>query len=196
MKRMLLLMLVLALLCSCAAAPSQPAQEKSETMQAIVLEKTGETLLVEPCDETGAALGADRYTLKPPQGSDVPEVDDVVEIVYNGNVLLTNPAQFSNVESVKIVGHREPVGMPNPMQEYESAEYPAFTVVGYPDDEELSPERFWLIAGKLAQLDYEAEGKEICFRVAKDDGSMTHFFSSTLADHNKYKNVAAKNRGE
>lgn len=32
--------------------------------------------------------------------------------------------------------------------------------------------------------------------VAKDDGSMTHFFSSTLAEHNKYKDVAAKNRGE
>lgn len=32
--------------------------------------------------------------------------------------------------------------------------------------------------------------------VAKDDGSMTHFFSSTLADHNKYKDVAARNRGE
>jgi UPF0755 protein len=32
--------------------------------------------------------------------------------------------------------------------------------------------------------------------VAKDDGSMTHFFSSTLSDHNKYKDVAAKNRGE
>ena len=32
--------------------------------------------------------------------------------------------------------------------------------------------------------------------VAKDDGSMTHFFSSNLADHNKYKDIAAKNRGE
>ena len=32
--------------------------------------------------------------------------------------------------------------------------------------------------------------------VAKDDGSMTHFFSSSLSDHNKYKDVAAKNRGE
>ena len=32
--------------------------------------------------------------------------------------------------------------------------------------------------------------------VAKDDGSMTHFFSENLADHNKYKDVAAKNRGE
>ena len=32
--------------------------------------------------------------------------------------------------------------------------------------------------------------------VAKDDGSMTHFFSSNLANHNKYKDVAARNRGE
>lgn len=32
--------------------------------------------------------------------------------------------------------------------------------------------------------------------VAKDDGSGTHFFSNNLKDHNKYKDVAAKNRGE
>ena len=32
--------------------------------------------------------------------------------------------------------------------------------------------------------------------VAKDDGSGTHFFSSNLKDHNKYKDIAAKNRGE
>ncbi len=42
---------------------------------------------------------------------------------------------------------------------------------------------------------HPAETKALYF-VAKDDGSMTHFFSSTLADHNRYKNVAAKNRGE
>ncbi len=32
--------------------------------------------------------------------------------------------------------------------------------------------------------------------VAKDDGSGTHFFSATLSEHNKYKNIAAQNRGE
>ena len=42
---------------------------------------------------------------------------------------------------------------------------------------------------------YPADTKALYF-VAKDDGSMTHFFSSNLADHNKYKDVAAKNRGE
>ncbi|MCQ2090536.1 MAG: endolytic transglycosylase MltG [Fibrobacter sp.] len=42
---------------------------------------------------------------------------------------------------------------------------------------------------------YPAETKALYF-VAKDDGSMTHFFSDNLADHNKYKDVAAKNRAK
>jgi UPF0755 protein len=42
---------------------------------------------------------------------------------------------------------------------------------------------------------FPANTKALYF-VAKDDGSGTHFFSSTLSDHNKYKDVAAKNRGE
>ena len=37
---------------------------------------------------------------------------------------------------------------------------------------------------------------EALYFVAKDDGSMTHFFSKNLSDHNRYKDVAAKNRGE
>ena len=42
---------------------------------------------------------------------------------------------------------------------------------------------------------FPADTKALYF-VAKDDGSGTHFFSSTLSDHNKFKDVAAKNRGE
>ncbi len=37
--------------------------------------------------------------------------------------------------------------------------------------------------------------KELYF-VAKDDGSREHFFTSKLSDHNKYKDIAARNRGE
>jgi len=32
--------------------------------------------------------------------------------------------------------------------------------------------------------------------VAKDDGSKEHFFGKTLEEHNRYKEIAAKNRGE
>ena len=42
---------------------------------------------------------------------------------------------------------------------------------------------------------FPANTKALYF-VAKDDGSGTHFFSNTLTDHNRYKDVAAKNRGE
>ena len=42
---------------------------------------------------------------------------------------------------------------------------------------------------------FPADTKALYF-VAKDDGSGTHFFSTNLSDHNKYKDVAAKNRGE
>jgi len=42
---------------------------------------------------------------------------------------------------------------------------------------------------------FPADTKALYF-VAKDDGSGTHFFSNTLTDHNKFKDVAAKNRGE
>ena len=42
---------------------------------------------------------------------------------------------------------------------------------------------------------FPATHKELYF-VGKDDGSREHFFTKNLKDHNKYKNIAAKNRGE
>ncbi len=42
---------------------------------------------------------------------------------------------------------------------------------------------------------YPAKTSALYF-VAKDDGSMTHFFSDNLEDHNKYKDIAAKNRAK
>ena len=49
---------------------------------------------------------------------------------------------------------------------------------------------------KAIQATLHPDKTEALYFVAKDDGSMTHFFSKTLSEHNKYKDVAARNRGE
>ncbi|MCL2207653.1 MAG: endolytic transglycosylase MltG [Fibromonadales bacterium] len=40
------------------------------------------------------------------------------------------------------------------------------------------------------------ERTEYLYFVAKDNGTREHFFGKTLAEHNSYKDIAAKNRGE
>ena len=45
--------------------------------------------------------------------------------------------------------------LPNPMVAYENAEFPDFSVVGYPDREGMTPTAFYLIGGALAEIDYE-----------------------------------------
>jgi len=60
--------------------------------------------------------------------------------------------------------------MVNPMVSCEAAEYPDFSLVGYPDDDAAAPQAFWLIAGTIAQIDYEVGGEKLCFRAAKDTG--------------------------
>ena len=45
--------------------------------------------------------------------------------------------------------------LPNPMVAYENAEFPDFSVVGYPDREGMKPTAYYLIDGTLAEIDYE-----------------------------------------
>ena len=46
--------------------------------------------------------------------------------------------------------------LPNPMVAYENAEFPDFSVVGYPDRDGMKPTAYYLIDGTLAQIDYES----------------------------------------
>ncbi|MCL2260311.1 MAG: endolytic transglycosylase MltG [Fibromonadales bacterium] len=51
--------------------------------------------------------------------------------------------------------------------------------------------------GRLAiEAVLSPEKTEYLFFVAKDDGTREHFFGKNLAEHNRYKDIAAKNRGE
>lgn len=45
--------------------------------------------------------------------------------------------------------------LPNPMVAYENAEFPDFSVVGYPDRDGMKPTAYYLIDGTLAQINYE-----------------------------------------
>lgn len=45
--------------------------------------------------------------------------------------------------------------LPNPMVAYENAEFPDFSLVGYPDRDGMKPTAYYLIGGTLAQINYE-----------------------------------------
>lgn len=45
--------------------------------------------------------------------------------------------------------------LPNPMVAYENAEFPDFSLVGYPDCDGMKPTAYYLIDGTLAQINYE-----------------------------------------
>lgn len=56
--------------------------------------------------------------------------------------------------------------IPNPMVAYEDAEFPDFSLTGYPDRDGMKPTGFYLIGGTLAEIDYETA----TLRCAADTG--------------------------
>lgn len=72
----------------------------------------------------------------------------------------------SDTESTE--SSEELVGIPNPMVEYDSAVFPGYELANYPNDEDLAPEKYWLIGDSLIQLDYTVELNSLTFRAEKD----------------------------
>ena len=56
--------------------------------------------------------------------------------------------------------------IPNPMVAYEDAEFPDFSLTGYPDRDGMKPTGFYLIGGTLAEISYETA----TLRCAADTG--------------------------
>ena len=65
--------------------------------------------------------------------------------------------------------------IPNPMVGYENAEFPEFSIVGYPDRDGMKPTGFCLIGGTLAQIDYEAATLR-CAAKAADGGDISGIY--------------------
>lgn len=73
--------------------------------QATILEIGDSFFLVEPVEGCTELNSADQITvpMKKMEASPEPEVGDVIEITYNGEILETYPAQIKELYSIKVV---------------------------------------------------------------------------------------------
>ena len=80
----------------------------------------------------------------------------------------------------------EPIGMPNPMVEYNSLEEINEKVgvhLVHPGVMGVSDEKFFVISDKIAEYDFSVAGGKYCFRAASDvseDISGVHFSEGTM----------------
>lgn len=65
--------------------------------------------------------------------------------------------------------------IPNPMVAYEDAEFPDFSLTGYPDRDGMKPTGFYLIGGTLAEIDYETATLR-CAAKTEETGDISGIF--------------------
>lgn len=200
MKKMLALLLCAALLCACGPQePSRPSGSSGEeqtsssgvekepvTFRALILENNKVSLLVEPQEGTSERTSADCIIVETSGAAvvcadhtegtvDNLRANDIVDITYDGELAESYPAQIFHTSQIEVVGHTEDAPPPpvaeNPMKEYDTPDYPEFSIKNYPQEEGLVLEKCWLVSKKIAQLDYKAGTADAIFRAARDDGS-------------------------
>ena len=110
MKKWILFVLVLICMLSLVACDNKSGKDFDETktfsFQAKVLEVHDSYLLVEPLANSNESKSAGRIqvSLKDKKASwSIPVVDDLVEIVYDGNIMETYPAQLGKVYRIEVV---------------------------------------------------------------------------------------------
>lgn len=103
MKRFLCLFLTLAVLFSLNACGGETADRV--TFQATVLEADESGFLVEPVAGSAELNSSDRIIIPMTtmESSHEPEVGDTLEIVYNGDIAESYPAQINTVYSIRVV---------------------------------------------------------------------------------------------
>ncbi len=103
MKRFLCIVLTLAALFSLTACGGETTERV--TFQATILEADECGFLVEPVAGSEELNSADRIVvpMTAMESSPEPEVGDTLEIVYNGGIAESDPAQITTVYSIRVV---------------------------------------------------------------------------------------------
>ncbi len=103
MKRFLCLCLILAVLVSLSACGGETADRV--TFRATILEADESGFLVEPVAGSAELNSSDRIVvpMAAMESSPEPEVGDMLEIVYNGDIAESYPAQINTVYSIRVV---------------------------------------------------------------------------------------------
>lgn len=140
MKRVwniLLAALLVAVLTACAAS-EPPADAGNETVfWARVLSVEDGAMLVEPVEGSAELASADRIsvTLEHMAPSPEPQVGDIVEITYNGEILESYPAQLGAVYGITVAeqAEKQELEPPEEAPEQPAPEEPVRAEYGYED---------------------------------------------------------------
>ncbi len=103
MKKIFCILITLTVMFSFTACNSQT--NDTVTFQATILEIHDDNYLVEPVEGSAELNSADQITV-PMTSMNVstePEVGDILEIVYDGELAESYPAQITNVYSMSVV---------------------------------------------------------------------------------------------
>lgn len=99
------IILILSILCTISCVGCGKDSVGNTVFQATILEIGEGFFLVEPVEGCTELNSADQITvpMKKMEASPEPEVGDVIEITYNGELLETYPAQIKEIYGIKVV---------------------------------------------------------------------------------------------
>ncbi len=101
MKKIFCILITLTVMFSFTACNSKT--NDTVTFQATILEIHDNSYLVEPVEGSAELNSADQITVPMTNMNVSPEVGDTLEIVYDGEIAESYPAQITNVYSISVV---------------------------------------------------------------------------------------------
>lgn len=103
MKKIKLIIIGVLLVCSLTACKKQrDSTPAAEVFEAVVLEVSDNSILVEPVTGSPERNSSDQFNIPGEDGMEL-HVGDKVEIEYNGEILETYPAQLGEVYKIKLL---------------------------------------------------------------------------------------------